>query len=278
VLACAALLSTATAQSSMPEAPQPQTKPVHVTECSAEHLATCAKDVVADQGGMWTSPLRIKKKDLRWIVPLTASVAAALYWDSDALDEFGQPQTAVAVDKHFSTYASPYVLLGTSVGLYGLGSFTHSDRVRETGILGSEAIVDTLILVGGLKLATQRDRPDADPDGEGEFWPHGTRKFTFSSSMPSGHSAAVWAFAKVISSEYPDKRWLGLLGYTGAVSLSTARVLARQHFPSDVLVGSAFGYLTGRYVMHHHSSRRVHFDLAPIVDGRGRGVSLNIQP
>jgi hypothetical protein len=282
VLISTVSIPTASAQLSPPAQPASQSQSANQlqdgTECAATRLVTCAKDVLVDQEHIWTSPLRIKKRDLKWIVPLTASVAAALYWDSDALDEFGQPHTAVVVDKHFSDYASPYVLLGTSVGLYGLGSLTHSDRVRETGILGSEAIVDTLILVGGLKLATQRDRPDDDPDGEGEFWPHGTRKFNFSSAMPSGHAAAVWALAKVVSSEYPDKRWLGLLAYSGAVSLSTARVLSRRHFPSDVLVGSAVGYLTGRYVMHHHSSRRVHFDLAPIMDGQTRGLSLNIQP
>jgi membrane-associated phospholipid phosphatase len=31
-----------------------------------------------------------------------------------------------------------------------------------------------------------------------------------------------------------------------------ARVLARQHFPSDVIVGSAVGWLLGRYVFHKH--------------------------
>jgi membrane-associated phospholipid phosphatase len=32
-------------------------------------------------------------------------------------------------------------------------------------------------------------------------------------------------------------------------------VLARQHFPSDVVVGSAVGWLVGRYVFHKHQKR-----------------------
>ena len=31
-----------------------------------------------------------------------------------------------------------------------------------------------------------------------------------------------------------------------------ARVLGREHFPSDVLVGSAVGWMIGRYVVHRH--------------------------
>jgi hypothetical protein len=29
--------------------------------------------------------------------------------------------------------------------------------------------------------------------------------------------------------------------------------MVRQHFPSDVLVGSALGRMSGRYVAHKHS-------------------------
>jgi len=37
--------------------------------------------------------------------------------------------------------------------------------------------------------------------------------------------------------------------YGVASTVSVSRVLARQHFPSDVVVGSTFGYLIGGYVL-----------------------------
>jgi membrane-associated phospholipid phosphatase len=43
-----------------------------------------------------------------------------------------------------------------------------------------------------------------------------------------------------------------ITAYGLAAGLSLTRVLARQHFPSDVLVGSAVGWLVGRYVFHKH--------------------------
>jgi hypothetical protein len=37
-------------------------------------------------------------------------------------------------------------------------------------------------------------------------------------------------------------------------TLSAARVMARDHFPSDVIVGGMFGFLIGDYVVRHHAS------------------------
>src|SRR5205823_4291999 len=52
--------------------------------------------------------------------------------------------------------------------------------------------------------------------------------------------------------EYPG--WMTkLLAYGGAAAISAARVTARQHFTSDVLVGSALGYVVGRQVYRAHS-------------------------
>ena len=55
---------------------------------------------------------------------------------------------------------------------------------------------------------------------------------------PIHHAIVAWSSAAVIASEYP-----GILtqitAYGLATGVSVSRVLARQHFPSDVLVGSA---------------------------------------
>jgi membrane-associated phospholipid phosphatase len=57
----------------------------------------------------------------------------------------------------------------------------------------------------------------------------------------------------VIAAEYP-----GILPKVGAYCFATAisisRVTGRNHFPSDALVGTTFGYLIGGYVYRHHSA------------------------
>jgi len=55
----------------------------------------------------------------------------------------------------------------------------------------------------------------------------------------------------VIASEYQGAL-TQITAYGLAAGVSAARVLARQHFPSDVLVGSAVGWMIGRYVVHKH--------------------------
>ena len=156
--------------------------------------------------------------------------------------------------RQVSRFSSPYVDFGVGAGLYLLGAATHSDHVRETGLLGSEAVLDAGLLTQGIKLATNRDRPNQG-DGTGKFWPHGTDGYNLNSAMPSGHAATTWALARVVSMQYPHHRLLRVLVYGGALTVSTARVFSRDHFPSDVLVGSTFGFLIGGYVVRRRSAR-----------------------
>jgi membrane-associated phospholipid phosphatase len=98
--------------------------------------------------------------------------------------------------------------------------------------LGAEAVIDATLVAEGLKLATNRERPD-EGNGTGGFWAHGTR--TFSDSFPSGHAIGSWAVARVIASEYPNKpTQIGVYAFATAISVS--RVTSGEHLPSDALV------------------------------------------
>jgi hypothetical protein len=71
-------------------------------------------------------------------------------------------------------------------------------------------------------------------------------------SFPSDHSAVAWSIASMIAHQYPGPLTkLFAYGFAGAVSVS--RVTGNQHFPSDVLVGGAMGWLIARetYSKHH---------------------------
>ena len=57
----------------------------------------------------------------------------------------------------------------------------------------------------------------------------------------------------MIASEYPSKP-IQFAAYAFALAISASCVTARRHFPSDVIVGSTFGFLIGRYVVHHHAA------------------------
>ena len=55
----------------------------------------------------------------------------------------------------------------------------------------------------------------------------------------------------MIAAEY--SRPLAQIGvYAAATGVSMARLMGQQHFPSDLLVGSAAGWLVGHYVYKRH--------------------------
>jgi membrane-associated phospholipid phosphatase len=122
-------------------------------------------------------------------------------------------------------------------------------------LLGAEALIDSSIVVTALKTASQRQRPSED-HSSGEFFEGG-------SSFPSGHAISAWSLATVIAQEYGHHRPLVQIGAYGlATAVSLSRYTGRNHFLSDVLVGSAIGYGIGRYVYHKHHD--------PALDARNR--------
>lgn len=258
-------IPTADSSESSGKAPEnQQTPPPQPVVCGPSHLRRCLKDVALDQAGIWTSPFHIHSRDAYWLVPFAGAVAVAIHYDAPAQQELGIGQGRIDTSKKISLFGSTYVTFGESGALYVVGRLTHNDHLAETGRLGAEAVIDASLVAEVLKLATNRERPN-EGNGAGGFWPNGTH--TFSTSFPSGHAVGSWALARVVASEYPNK--LTQIGvYALATAISVSRVTAREHFPSDVLVGSVLGYLVGGYVVHHHAEHNPDFGFAfvPVVD------------
>src|SRR6266700_7113811 len=259
--------SLSAASSSSDQASEGQQQPIpQPVICGVTHLGQCLKDIGHDQAGIWTSPLRVSPRDAFWLVPFAAGTGVALHYDAQAQQNLGVDKSRIDSSNIISGFGSPYATLGGAAGLYFLGLRTHNEHLSETGRLGAEAIIDSLLVVNALKLATNRERPN-EGNGQGGFWPHGTRSYEVDGSFPSGHAAESFALARVIASEYPSKP-VQIAAYAFAVTISTSRVTARQHFPSDVLVSGTFGYLIGGYVVRHHSTENVAsgFSFVPVVD------------
>jgi membrane-associated phospholipid phosphatase len=252
---------------------QPSTQPVI---CGVAHLGQCLKDIGHDQAGIWTSPLRISSRDALWLVPFAAGTGVALHYDAQAQQNLGIDKSRIDASNTISGFGSSYVLLGGAAGFYFLGLGTHNQHLAETGRLGAEAVLDSFLVVEALKLATNRERPN-EGNGQGGFWPHGTRSYKLDGSFPSGHATETFALARVIASEYPSKP-VQVAAYAFALAISASRVTARQHFPSDVLVGGTLGYLIGGYVVRHHAAETVAsgFSFVPVVDVSSHTFGANV--
>ena len=208
------------------------------------------------------------------MLPLAAATGVAIAFDAHAMQQLGSNPDTISTAKHISDFGAIYLPLGT-VGIgYIAGVAGHNDHLRRTTMLAGEAIADALIVTEVLKYATDRERPDIG-EKQGEFWAHGLSNYQNGRSFPSGHSAMAWSFARVIADEYPH--WYTSLAVYGLASTVTvARVVGRQHFPSDVVVGSSLGYLVGGYVYRHHETGQRHaFHLTPAASPSMLGVTLS---
>ena len=205
-------------------------------------------NLLQDQGAIWTSPFHLVRGDAKWGIPLTVSAAALFATDrhtSGALVENGDNLSRLRISNDISQLGAFYTTGGIAAGFYIAGRATHNARARETGVLAAEALLNSSIVVEALKTVSQRQRPPTD-NSSGEFFDGG-------SSFPSGHAISAWALATVIAEEYGQHRpWMrfGLYGLATAVAVS--RYTGRNHFLSDVLLGSAMGYGIGRFVYHQH--------------------------
>lgn len=249
IIAASALAQTSPSTSA---SPKPQASPSPSLE------RQFFKNILRDQRAIWTSPLRLRGRDARWIVPLGLSTAALVSTDKYTADvDDAHRNTINNVSRDISYLGSVYGTAAIAGTFYLVGRAQNNARARETGLLGAEAVLNGYMVTVALKTATRRPRP-REKDGRGEFFEGGR-------SFPSGHAVSAWSLATVIAQEYRHRPFVRFSAYGLATAVSVARYTGRSHFLSDVLVGSAIGYGIGRYVY------RTRHD--PNIDLNGEGAT-----
>ncbi|MGH9599197.1 MAG: phosphatase PAP2 family protein [Terracidiphilus sp.] len=244
------LKSSANNSSALPDAPTPQSTNPPTTgdnDNSAVTLRNVPLKILKDQAAIWTSPVRIRDRNLEYLIPLVLATTVVVTTDHQVMSSsrLNDP----SLNDHASTASSGLLggFVAAPVIVYGFGHIHSDGHATETGLLGGEAMVDSLVVDEAMKAVTMRERPTVD-NAKGKFF---QTSVGLDSSFPSTHCMIAWSSAAVIASEYNGIA-TKLAAYGLATGLSVTRVLARQHFPSDVLVGSAVGWLIGRYVFHKH--------------------------
>lgn len=144
--------------------------------------------------------------------------------------------------------AGAYGSAAIAGGIYITGLLVKNEHAQEAGIRTAEATVDSVLMYAAMKGIFQRQRPYMG-QGDGKFFSGNWS----SGSFPSGHSMFTWTIASTIAHQYHSIP-LDILMYGIAGTVSTTRVTAHEHFPSDVFVGGVLGYLIGDYVSHKPES------------------------
>ncbi len=207
-------------------------------------LGVLPRNLLHDQAMIWSSPASLHTRDLEWLLPLTGAGAFAFRTDRYTMS------TVVSHDPAFNRAAvntSNILLAGwiaAPIGIWAYGHAAQDQHSTETGILASESILDGLVVQQIFKWTFRRERPTVD-DARGRFFRHGLGS---NSSFVSAHSLLAWCAASAIAAETRSP-WAQAGLYAGSGSVGTMRVLGQKHFPSDVLVGSAIGWLIGHNVV-----------------------------
>jgi hypothetical protein len=206
-------------------------------------LKSLPQNLFLDQKHFWTTPFRMTQAQWQWTVPL-AFVGAGFLASDTAIQQHVPTDPSTVSHAITASNTGLVALAGGGAGMFLWGHLIHDDQARETGILSGEAGINAFLDTEVFKYAFGRERPFTG-DNRGLFFQGGD-------SFPSQHAAISWAIASVIAHEYPGSI-TKLLVYGVAGGVSVSRVVGHQHFTTDVLVGSALGWFTGRQVFRSHS-------------------------
>ncbi|HLF15799.1 MAG TPA: phosphatase PAP2 family protein, partial [Bacteroidota bacterium] len=138
-----------------------------------------------------------------------------------------------------------------SLGLYFGGLFSGDDKVRVTGRLMGEALFLAGIPAIILQYGLGRSRPYS---GDGPWKYNFFERSNEKQSLPSGHSAVAFAISTVLAKRI-GRLWASVPLYTMAGLTALSLGWTGQHWPSDLLIGAAIGYLAGSYVVSREEER-----------------------
>ena len=113
------------------------------------------------------------------------------------------------------------------------------DFFRRWGLNFLMALIVGGILTHLFKFLFGRQRPHKTPDFEPFTFNPFTTHWDFH-SFSSGHSQVMWTVATMFTVAFPKFRWLWILF---AISICSTRAIIHDHFLSDIIFGSALGYV-----------------------------------
>jgi membrane-associated phospholipid phosphatase len=212
-------------------------------------LRKLALNIVLDEKDIFTSPLHVNRHNaLEWLVPI-AVAGGLIVGDRRIAGTLENSRGQVAWGGRISNIGASYTLIPIVASSYVYGACRDNPKGRQIGVLGTETLFDSLIVVEVLKEIFRRDRPDDKHPGD--FWAGG-------SSFPSGHAMESWSIASLLDHEFKHKKIVGITAYTLAGVVSAARIAARKHFASDVVAGGTMGWFIGGHVYDTHMSHLAH--------------------
>ena len=201
------------------------------------HLFTPANGLIAGIGGAGSLAVH----------PGDDEIAADIYDPSGSRHDFFRAGASIGDGVEQSAFA---------LGTYVVGRVWWP-RMAKAGADLVDAQIVNGVLTQGIKVATQRRRPNGGPH-----------------SFPSGHTSATFATAEVLREHFGWK-W-GAPAYAVGAYVSVSRMVDNKHWASDVVFGTAIGIVSGRAAGFDYVSR--HVAITPSMLPRGFAIVGSLRP
>jgi membrane-associated phospholipid phosphatase len=192
-----------------------------------------------DQKEIYTAPFQ--RSNIKWDAVALAGTAAFLATDKRI--ERQLPGSYLQLYQNTSNIALGG-LAASVAGLWAYGLKTENPHLKEIGALELETVSNTFLIYAPMQFIAGRQRP-GEGNGNGDFLNH----HALDTAFPSGHAMFTWSMATVLAREYP-RNWVRVVAYGTALTVTASRLLAQDHWSSDMFVGSAVGFAIGTHIFH----------------------------
>ena len=230
-----------------------------------------------------SQPLHYDWKDWTVFGSVAAATTLAFVYDDEVyslVDKSLNHSQSENISKYTDVFGEEYFILPSVALTYAFGSVIDDCRLKNLSLAALQSFVYAEVASAGLKILTCRIRPSEfnsqQPTANSQTWLGPFKSFE-STSFPSGHAMRSFALATTVAGFYPDKKWIGIVSYSLATMTSVGRVISKEHWTSDVIVGAALGYFIGRGVVKFNEKigNISSVEIQPIVTNYGLGVVIN---
>lgn len=210
----------------------------------------------------------------------TATTLAFVYDDEifNYIDKTFTNSQSNTISQYSDIYGEELFIVPSIALTYGIGAIAKDTRLKNMSLATLQSFIFAEVASAGIKVLTCRERPDANsqqPTANSQSWlgPFATFEST---SFVSGHSTRAFALATTVAGFYPEKKWIGIVSYSLATMTSVGRVISKEHWTSDVIVGVALGYFIGRGVVKFNEKigNINQVKIEPIATNYGVGIAV----
>jgi membrane-associated phospholipid phosphatase len=195
-------------------------------------------------GHLWQATLELPRAAVvhwRVTLPLVAGTAALIAFGDQRLSNQIQSPSLKRSSRIWSNRG--LLIIEPGFVLTAAAVEDHCLFCAETGrfaLVTLTAEAYNTAAVQAIKFAGGRERPYTPGDPDGGFNESG-------SSFPSGHAVGAFTMAALLVRHDPQAAWFNRGAWLLAGGVSGLRFTAKEHFPSDILAGAAFGAYLGAH-------------------------------